>query len=294
MSLEKAPDDSTTVQGFTVWAATGSDHWSWASGSSVMDAQVFGTATAEVAVCENLGYHATGNYNPASGMISSRDLASTFDVDAVKLVYTPTDNPLGMARVEVVQKTCCKVRAKYVSNGADDQTKYFYWRLVFTDVKQQINESIFQWQLSTVTSSGSGANVSLKFNGEVGVGASWSQAVEQGVNEFECLSETRWENRLVVEFDAAGGKQTRQLNVDAGFHWDLHTNDANTAEFIQDVSKLNGSADYCTVVGFGRITIIKNTDGTAANAAFHPGTDTGNPELVDDRSFLANVTYVRP
>ena len=278
----------------------GGAYVNWALGSSTVDGQFWGSMTAEVVVVENLGWAEVGNYSAGEGMQSARELSDTLDVDTLKLMFVPHDNPHGEVEVEVVQKTYNTIFMKFASNDSTDQQKYLYVRVVNTLIDGSIQETTFQWSENTTTATAVGVGAEFSLDGEVTGSASWQSSVDQGTDGFQHTVASRIPSvtRLFTIAARGQGDQsvTVPLTVDAGFQWNLNTVDSNWGEAIPDASKLEASAQYFTVIGLGRITITKNTDGTADHCplTWHAGTDLGNPELATDRPRIPFVTYVHP
>lgn len=76
----------------------------YALGSSLVDGERCGEASAKVVVFENLASTNVGNYSNGDGMQSTRQLAESQDGDTVLVTFTPHDNPYGVLEVEIVQK----------------------------------------------------------------------------------------------------------------------------------------------------------------------------------------------
>lgn len=239
----------------------------WAQGSSFFDAEQYGDASSEVAVCEGQDFYNNGNYSNGDGLRTNMSLSDTLDVDYPYVQFTPADNPSGVATVEIVQKVHAKNRIKNQRNDADSQTKYYYSKVANTMVDGGLRESTFQWTASTVTATTVGANASLKINGEVQAGVSWSQTVNQGTDGFEHLMEAVHEATRTLTFSAADATTHQQsVTIDAGVEWNLSIVDDTWPPIWVDCAELEGTATYCTVIGFGEITITHNTDGSTTPA----------------------------
>jgi hypothetical protein len=270
---------------------------SWASYTFYTDGQHCSNAETSVGVFELLD---DGNCSGGAGMQTTKTLQQTYDADVVTVHFVPHDNPYGSVKVELIQKTYVTVWIKFSRQSADNQIKYYYFRVVNTLIDESLQETSFEWSESTVTSTSSGVGVELSIDGEVTVSTPWSDTVDQGTDGFEHIAASRIDpvQREIVFVAAGHGDppQAREVTVDCGFNWNLNTVDENDWEVSCQNSKLEGKAFCYPVIGFGRITILKNTNGTTLGCPleWHPGTDIGNPELEDDRDVAAVVSYELP
>ncbi len=305
IELKKAAADTRAPNDFAYtdsYEQGGLTYTSGAFGYSVADGQKSGEATASVSVYENVDGYNCGNYSNNNGLQSKRTLSESYDADTITVKFTPHDNPYGKVEVELVQKTYVTVWIKFASNDADDQTKYYNFRVANTlIVDGEVQETRFEWTESTAQSSTVGGSAEFKMNGDLQVTGEWSESIDQGTDGFEHLAASRVQSvTKTVVFEATGPGDApitdSSTTVDCGFDWDLHTTDANSWEVIPDCSVLEGRATYLTVIGFGKITMKKNADGstTLCPKLWHIGTDLGNPELSDDRTVSATVSYVVP
>ncbi len=229
-------------------------------------------------------------------MKSEATLEDTFDADKQSVVFTPKDNPYGIATVEVIQKVFVKITVKFDRDDADHQSKYFYFKVTNTMVDSGIRETSFQWNENTSTVTTVGASASLSVDGEAEATLGWSSKTNQGVDAFQHLVEARHEATKVLTFEAVDSTTYNQkFTIDAGVNWKLSIVDDTWQGAFVDTAKLTGYAQYSSVMALGKITTIVCPDGTLDKC---PQTydvkkaDVGNPELTADRVNLATVTYV--
>jgi hypothetical protein len=283
----------------TMWEEWVDDPWlganvhSWKFGNVLLNASKEGHGDAEVACMEHIQRIPGGNMYPLWGVRSWMPLADTLDTDPIKVTLNQLDNPLGETKVELVQKTYKKIHGKFSRNDADNQHKYFYWKVWNKDISGSPHTFIFQWDASTMTANTTGGSLTVNQSG-VG-GLTWSQTVNQGVDNWEHTAESYHEGNKVWTIPCPLDQNEtveRTQFIDAAVQWEVKTEDQNSTSLWRDVSKLKGDFTYYTVIGFGEIWITKNHDGTPANTLIHPGTDIGDPQFTDDRVVPPVVNYV--
>lgn len=266
---------------------------SWKQGNLFLDATRYGDGDGQVNCMEHIKRIPGGNLTPPLyGVRCWMPAADSRDVDVVKITLDQLDAPFGEVEVELVQKTKKIIHGKFTRNDADNQHKYFYWKVNNTDIKGTPHDLVLQWDASTMTSNTTGGSLTINQTGAGGL--TWSQTVSQGADNWEYTAESYHESKEKWTLAADPYITVEEpVNVDAFVHWELKTEDQNSSSLWRDVSKLQGNFNFYTVIGFGTIRVTKNGDGSAADATYHRGTDIGSPLFPNDRKVKPTENYVR-
>ena len=189
---------------------------------------------------------------------------------------------VGSCEVEVRQKTFHRVKMDFERNDADDQDKVFSFTVLSVDVSGSTCRTSLDWSGSTAKSSTAGGSLAVGVNGQGLSGqasGSWSQAVNQGVDNIVIVAEADYDRKRTVTLGPGLPSHTFAISVTMDPSASIKD---NNSVGLPDSAHLKGYGDYGTVICLGKITLIANNDGTRTNTVKFNGAEPGDPRNIDD------------